>query len=345
MGANILAEFETRVEKNLKPMYEQEFSLNESMADFSLISNDLSAVEAVFIQKLLEGDVDGKEFLENTRRLKKISKLNTESYNNLIIEEIINNKNGFSQCVQNKISKIYNNVNSRIGEVLESFFAPLEQFRAANLNHEPISNFPISDEAIDTLLPAGETVEKNEEIEFASVVTYKVADDKVVSEAPISHSSNESKKLEPHPINVTAFTEVMRLSKEIKEKKESIKLREGVKRTMTLRATAYDLSPESCGKPRNHPLYGITYTGTKAKANRTVAVDPGIIPLGSRLNITFPDKYKHMNGIYFAEDTSKEAKGNFIEVFLGEDKDGSREIYDRAMMFGVQRIEVEILEK
>jgi len=40
------------------------------------------------------------------------------------------------------------------------------------------------------------------------------------------------------------------------------------KKVMYLTATAYDLSYESCGKTRDHPEYGITYTGTRAKLGR-----------------------------------------------------------------------------
>lgn len=114
---------------------------------------------------------------------------------------------------------------------------------------------------------------------------------------------------------------------------------------MKMRATAYDLSVESCGKKPGHPAYGITFTGTRAKAGWTVAVDPQVIPLGSRLYIKFPREYGHMDGVYCAEDTGKLIQGEHIDIFFGEDKAGSREVYRSAMKFGVQNVEVTVLDQ
>ena len=111
-----------------------------------------------------------------------------------------------------------------------------------------------------------------------------------------------------------------------------------------MRATAYDLSVESCGKDRGHPEYGITYSGTRAEAGRTVAVDPEVIPLGSSIRITFPEEYSYMDGIYVAEDTGRLIKGNNIDIFFGEDQEGSREINRKALQFGIQYVDVEIMD-
>ncbi len=113
---------------------------------------------------------------------------------------------------------------------------------------------------------------------------------------------------------------------------------------LRMRATAYDLSVESCGKDREHPEYGITYSGTRAEAGRTVAVDPEVIPLGSSIRITFPEEYSHLDGIYVAEDTGRLITGNNIDIFFGEDEEGSREIYKKALKFGVQYVEVEVMD-
>lgn len=113
---------------------------------------------------------------------------------------------------------------------------------------------------------------------------------------------------------------------------------------LRMRATAYDLSVESCGKERGHPEYGITYSGTRAEAGRTVAVDPEVIPLGSSVRITFPEEYSHMDGMYVAEDTGRLIRGNSIDIFFGEDEIGSREVNKKALKFGVQYVEVEIID-
>lgn len=115
-------------------------------------------------------------------------------------------------------------------------------------------------------------------------------------------------------------------------------------RSMRMKATAYDLSLESCGKLPGEPGYGITSSGRKAEVGRTVAVDPEVIPLGSRLKITFPQEYSHLDGIYIAEDTGRLIKGSSIDIFFGEDNKGSTDINDKAMDFGVRFVEVTILD-
>lgn len=111
-----------------------------------------------------------------------------------------------------------------------------------------------------------------------------------------------------------------------------------------MRATAYDLSVESCGKRPGHPEYGVTSSGARAVVGRTVAVDPTVIPLGSRLFITFPAEYSDLDGVYMAEDTGHILKGDSIDIFFGEDVQGSREIYESAMKFGVRYVDVRILD-
>lgn len=65
---------------------------------------------------------------------------------------------------------------------------------------------------------------------------------------------------------------------------------------------AYDACTDCCGKTD-----GITKTGTKATAGRTVAVDPEVIPLGSTLLIDGQE--------YIAEDIGEAIKGNTIDIF------------------------------
>ena len=56
--------------------------------------------------------------------------------------------------------------------------------------------------------------------------------------------------------------------------------------------------------------YGnITATGTVPKANRTIAVDPKVIPYGSQIEI---EGY----GTYIAEDCGGAVKGNIIDIYI-----------------------------
>ncbi|MEN8905839.1 MAG: 3D domain-containing protein [Clostridiales bacterium] len=119
---------------------------------------------------------------------------------------------------------------------------------------------------------------------------------------------------------------------------------QNIAQTLTMDATAYDLSVASCGKAVTDVGYGITASGTRATARRTVAVDTSVIPLGTKLEITFPAPYAYMNGTYVAEDTGGAIGGNRIDIFMGEDTNGSTAVHDLCMAFGRRQITVKILK-
>ena len=106
------------------------------------------------------------------------------------------------------------------------------------------------------------------------------------------------------------------------------------KKMLNMRATAYDLSYESCGKHPDHPHYGITYTGMKARYG-VVAVDPRTIPLHSRLYIEAADgSWVYGNAI--AGDIGGAVKGDIIDLFYDDEEFTKK--------FGVRRVKVYILE-
>lgn len=69
--------------------------------------------------------------------------------------------------------------------------------------------------------------------------------------------------------------------------------------------THYDLCKVCTGKSPGEHGYGITKFGTIATPNKTIAVDPKIIPLGSEIIIN--------GNTYVAEDTGSAVKGNKID--------------------------------
>lgn len=86
--------------------------------------------------------------------------------------------------------------------------------------------------------------------------------------------------------------------------------------------TAYSAHVESTGKSPGDSGFGITRTGTKVSEGRTIAVDPGTIPLGW---------WVYIEGIGYrrAEDTGSAVKGNKIDVYYDS------EAY--AQQFGLKR--------
>lgn len=75
----------------------------------------------------------------------------------------------------------------------------------------------------------------------------------------------------------------------------------------TFKITHYCSCAACCGKSN-----GITATGTIATADRTIGVDPKVIPFGSQVVIDGQE--------YVAEDTGN-IKGNHIDVFVGTHKE------------------------
>lgn len=61
---------------------------------------------------------------------------------------------------------------------------------------------------------------------------------------------------------------------------------------------------------------GITATGTTPKQGRTIAVDPSVIPLGTKVRIDFPAPFDYMDGTYIAEDTGSAIKGKKIDIYF-----------------------------
>ena len=130
-----------------------------------------------------------------------------------------------------------------------------------------------------------------------------------------------------------------------KRTKREIASRGEVKGTFT--ATAYDLSFQSCGKYPDHPKYGETASGkfisgmTREEA-MSIAVDPTVIPLMSKVYVEFPAPYEHFTGTYTARDTGGAIKGNIIDIYMGDF--GKVETDQSVWDFGRRKVKVTVLE-
>lgn len=103
---------------------------------------------------------------------------------------------------------------------------------------------------------------------------------------------------------------------------------------MDMVATGYDLSYESCGKYPDDPYYGITASGAKAQPG-TVAVDPSVIPLGTKLYIASTDGSPDY-GFATALDTGSAIKGYRVDLFMEDNRD--------ALDYGKRQVKVYVLE-
>ncbi|SHK51545.1 3D domain-containing protein [Tepidibacter formicigenes] len=101
------------------------------------------------------------------------------------------------------------------------------------------------------------------------------------------------------------------------------------KKTLDVTATAYTAGFESTGKKPGDSGYGKTYMGTTVRPG-VIAVDPKVIPLGSKVYIPYIGK------TCTAEDIGGAIKGNKIDIYMSE--------LSKAKKFGRKKLKVYILE-
>ena len=82
----------------------------------------------------------------------------------------------------------------------------------------------------------------------------------------------------------------------------------------------------TCCDPRWN---GLTYSESVPEEGRTVAVDPHVIPLGTKLLMEYPDgSYREV----VAEDTGAGIKGNKLDVYIQD--------HQRALEHGIQKVKL-----
>lgn len=134
--------------------------------------------------------------------------------------------------------------------------------------------------------------------------------------------------------------EVYTIEKKLPKKKITTKQNNSIK----FLATAYTLwetPSRSYNKSEVHTKDG---TNLKYKSRRqamTIAVDPHIIPLGSKVYITFPMPYTSYSGIYVAHDTGRKIKGYHVDVFLGC---RTKVTHQDGLDFGTRDVQIKIIK-
>lgn len=103
---------------------------------------------------------------------------------------------------------------------------------------------------------------------------------------------------------------------------------------MQLEATAYCPCYSCCGKHPGNKWYNVTATGTTAKVG-TIAVDPQVIPLGTKVYIEGLNGAKNY-GYAVAEDTGGAIKGNIIDLYFNT--------HGETVIWGRQQVKVYILK-
>ncbi|RUT29226.1 hypothetical protein EJP77_15880 [Paenibacillus zeisoli] len=110
---------------------------------------------------------------------------------------------------------------------------------------------------------------------------------------------------------------------------------ERVIRTVSVMATGYTAGIESTGKNRNHPQYGITYSGVKVRRDKrtvsTIAADLRVFPIGTIL-------YIPGYGYGVVADKGSAIKGKKIDLYFSTTKQVYKE-------WGKKKVEVQVVKR
>ena len=143
----------------------------------------------------------------------------------------------------------------------------------------------------------------------------------LLSETPMDKAfakANEQKKAKAKAL---AAKKAKKLAKIKKAKAKKAKIRSQYKKLGTFNASAYCGCASCCGSAGGH-----TASGTTPRAGRTIATDPSVIPLGSKVLIDGKE--------YVAEDTGGAIGGKRIDIFFSS--------HSEALQFGRRSVEVSI---
>ncbi len=77
---------------------------------------------------------------------------------------------------------------------------------------------------------------------------------------------------------------------------------------------------------------GITASGKETREGRTVAADPDVLPLGTKIQVRGAGRY---SGIYVVHDSGPKVQGRTIDIFIDNDREAKR--------FGRKRVKVRVL--
>ena len=191
--------------------------------------------------------------------------------------------------------------------MLKPLWATVEASEIVPVTEPQIQKVPIVIDFIEVTRPTepSEHVEHVEHVESTEKI-------EKIEKAPVKNETKAEIETQPQPEGETKPTEEPESESESESESE-------LKSLGRFKLTAYCACSKCCGKSD-----GITASGTKAKQGRTIAVDPKLIPYGTKVVI---------NGrTYVAEDCGGSIKQNRIDVFFNSHKD--------ALNFGIQHAEV-----
>ncbi len=110
------------------------------------------------------------------------------------------------------------------------------------------------------------------------------------------------------------------------------------KEVIEVKATAYCLCKKCCGKSEDSPGYGVTRSGLKivpGTGMKVIAVDPKVIPLGSKVYVEGVNGVKTY-GYAVAADTGSAIKNNKIDLYMDS--------HEETVKWGIRNMKVYVIE-
>lgn len=216
-----------------------------------------------------------------------------------------------------------NNVSYVLAEVAAETLSPGQKLKLNQVMHEDQTNtIPLK---YDTEIILDDQIELgHEQIEQPGVEgEMLILNSLTLVNGNIVNSQIMSKEIVAHPVNEI----VRRGTKEPLPKVQTEVALRSYTQMLEMTATAYTAGFQCTGKHPGHPAYGLTASGIPVD-HGIVAVDPRVIPLGTRL-------YIEGYGESLAADTGGAIVGNKIDLY--------HEHLDDAKRFGRRKVKVYIL--
>ena len=111
-----------------------------------------------------------------------------------------------------------------------------------------------------------------------------------------------------------------------------------------MQVTGYDLSVQCCGKTYSNPSRGITKNGynlNNKSHSQAYTVSSNRFPMGTKLELKFPESHEKYDGIYIVRDTGN-VGNNILDVYLG---DFGEKVHQDTIKFGRVDVKVEVIKK
>jgi 3D (Asp-Asp-Asp) domain-containing protein len=229
---------------------------------------------------------------------------------NLINGSLIRIYHAYIQMVKinEQIRYYYVKYNKTVGELLNDMQNEFKEVFVCNNNNENYLKDCISVEFLSKHI---KLIEEKENIPYQTEV---ILSDKLCKDQDkIKQIGCDGEKLLLYEVEYLNNKEISRKlidEKTIREATKEVIIRGTAKKILSMNASAYTAGYESTGKHPGQKGYGITATGKKA-THGVVAVDPNVIPLGSRL-------YVEGYGYAMAWDIGGAIKGNKIDLFYDD---------------------------